>query len=304
MCVDTCVSRSAPGWSINHGVETRRPGDVSDETLRRSGIQMYDDKWINSLFSLKNCEGDYCMLEAFHAPGWYLAAHREVRAMHGQGHRVWLRNGNCADNGRNGCAMDNMMWRFLDSGSGSGYWNISQTCSGSNGDDGLPKEDTSGSIAIGPMIGGAVGLVVAVVISVAIVMGCIKRAQGQQQQQHRHAPNLPRPQFSALSHTTSPASHAPGNVEMVSGVVQAVLVGQATPVVGSTSASPMASSLPLIEQVAILKRELGVTGTIRDVVHEAAIQLGIQVGDRPINEISVQCLQAIGAATTTCAAEA
>ena len=60
----------------------------------RSGIQMYDDKHINSLFSLKNCEGGYCMLEAFHASGWYLAAHREVRAMHAQGHRVWLRNGN------------------------------------------------------------------------------------------------------------------------------------------------------------------------------------------------------------------
>ena len=145
------------------------------------------------------------------------------------------------------------------------------------------------------LIGGAVGLVVAVVISVAIVMGCIKRAQGQQQQQHRHAPNLPRPQFSALSHTTSPASHAPGNVEMVSGVVQAVLVGQATPVVGSTSASPMASSLPLIEQVAILKRELGVSGNIRDAVHEAAKQLGIQVGNRPISEISAQCMQALGA---------
>ena len=52
------------------------------------------------------------MLEAFHAPGWYLAIAR-VRAMHGQGHRVWLRNGNCCRQWRNGCAMDNMMWRFL-----------------------------------------------------------------------------------------------------------------------------------------------------------------------------------------------
>ena len=82
---------------------------------------------------------------------------------------------------------------------------------------------------------------------------------------------------------------------MVPEVVQAVLVGQATPVVGSTSASPMASSLPLIEQVAILKRELGVSGNIRDAVHEAAKQLGIQVGNRPISEISAQCMQALGA---------
>jgi len=71
-----------PDWSINHAVRTKTPGDVSFPTLHASPMQMYDDKWINSHFRAKECEGKYCRLEPSHAPGWFLAV---------EDGRIWLR---------------------------------------------------------------------------------------------------------------------------------------------------------------------------------------------------------------------
>jgi len=85
-------------WSLNHGVYTKQPGDVSDAVLRASPVQMYNDEWINSQFKKVGCMADardeeYCMLEPSHAPGWHLAAEEG---------RVWLRKG----------TGDDAMWRF------------------------------------------------------------------------------------------------------------------------------------------------------------------------------------------------
>jgi hypothetical protein len=70
-------------WSINHGLMTLKPGDCNDDTLHQAKIQMYDDKWINSHFRIKEWEGEYCRLEPNHAPGWHLAV---------EDGKIWLRN--------------------------------------------------------------------------------------------------------------------------------------------------------------------------------------------------------------------
>jgi len=52
--------------------------------------------------------------------------------------------------------------------------------------------------------------------------------------------------------------------------------------------------MPLIEQVELLKRELGLSGTIAEVVHQAATRLGVNNDGKPLTETASACLQALG----------
>ena len=55
------------------------------------------------------------------------------------------------------------------------------------------------------------------------------------------------------------------------------------------------SSMPLHEQVAIFRRELGLSkGTMREVVHEVATQLAVPVQEgRPLLELAQACMHAL-----------
>ena len=56
------------------------------------------------------------------------------------------------------------------------------------------------------------------------------------------------------------------------------------------------SSLTLSEQVDFLKRELGLSGNMANVVHQAAEQLGIDPAGKPLLEVAAMCMQAAGGA--------
>ena len=49
------------------------------------------------------------------------------------------------------------------------------------------------------------------------------------------------------------------------------------------------------EQVEVLKGQLGLSGTMAEVVHQAAKQLGVEAGGRPLVEVSRECARACGA---------
>ena len=61
---------------------------------------------------------------------------------------------------------------------------------------------------------------------------------------------------------------------------------------GSAGKAPMA----LVEQVEVLRRELGLSGeaTFKDVVHQAAEQLGLATEGKNITQIATECMQALG----------
>jgi len=69
-------------------------------------------------------------------------------------------------------------------------------------------------------------------------------------------------------------------------VVQATPVG--LPVAGSST------SMPLAEMVEILKREIGVDGSMHSVVQGAAQQLGVAHEGRPLIETAQLCLKKMG----------
>ena len=54
------------------------------------------------------------------------------------------------------------------------------------------------------------------------------------------------------------------------------------------------SSLTLSEQVDFLKRELGLSGNMANVVHQAAEQLGIDPAGKPLLEVAAMCMQVVG----------
>ena len=70
-------------------------------------------------------------------------------------------------------------------------------------------------------------------------------------------------------------------------------VVQATPAMGLPVAGS-STSMPLAEMVEILKREIGVGGTIQSVVQGAAQQLGIAHQGQPLMQTAQLCLQALG----------
>ena len=51
----------------------------------------------------------------------------------------------------------------------------------------------------------------------------------------------------------------------------------------------------LAEQVEVLKSQLGLSGNMHDVIHQAAAQLGVDPGSKPLTEIAKECMQAFGA---------
>ena len=87
-------------------------------------------------------------------------------------------------------------------------------------------------------------------------------------------------------------------VEAVEAVPAAVKGTEGTTVVvaGPSGMEARKTNAPmtLIEQVELLKRELGLSGTVAEVVHQAATQLAVNSNGKPLTETASACLQALG----------
>ena len=79
-----------------------------------------------------------------------------------------------------------------------------------------------------------------------------------------------------------------------------------TPEAGWPTAVPVASvqAVPapaepttIGEQSKLLGRELGLNGTVKEVIEGAAMQLGIETLGKPLKAVATECMQAIGVVT-------
>ena len=73
-------------------------------------------------------------------------------------------------------------------------------------------------------------------------------------------------------------------------VPEAAVMGTAVDGISSSSSA----QLTLAEQVEFLKRELGLSGNMANVVHQAAEQLGIDPAGKPLLEVAAMCMQVAG----------
>ena len=151
--------------------------------------------------------------------------------------------------------------------------------------------------------GAIAGIVVGVVLALAAVVGflCLVRLK------KRNVGGAP---VQAQRPPTSTATPNPGSVQMQGTVAQPVV---ATVVPVATAAYPSASdvlatpaypmgtavaggsaSMPLAEMVEILKREIGLDGTMQSVVQGAAQQLGVAHEGQTLMQTAQLCLQKLG----------
>ena len=85
----------------------------------------------------------------------------------------------------------------------------------------------------------------------------------------------------------------PVRATLVHASVAAVYPSALVEVQGEPMGAPVAS-MPLAEMAEILKREIGVGGTMQSVVQGAAQQLGIAHEGQPLMQTAQLCLQALG----------
>jgi hypothetical protein len=90
----------------------------------------------------------------------------------------------------------------------------------------------------------------------------------------------------------APVSEGAPVVELAA--VQAALVVQQASVPGSSTQHT--NKHTLATDVEILKRQLGLNGTVSEVVKEAATQLAIDSNGRPLSDVSMECVRSLGTA--------
>jgi hypothetical protein len=90
----------------------------------------------------------------------------------------------------------------------------------------------------------------------------------------------------------APVSEGAPVVELAA--VQAALVVQQASVPGSSTQHT--NKHTLATDVEILKRQLGLNGTVSEVVKEAATQLAIDFNGRPLSDVSMECVRSLGTA--------
>ena len=176
-----------------------------------------------------------------------------------------------------------------------------RTSPGANGCTG--DNDCLGS-ADGMSAGAIAGIVVGVVLAMLVVVGALRLVC-------RRTGGSPAQTAGSLTSTATPD---PGAVEMQGTVEQPVMpivtatvvhesvetaaypsasVVQATPAMGLPVAGS-STSMPLAEMVEILKREIGVDGSMHSVVQGAAQQLGVAHEGRPLIQTAQLCLKKMG----------
>ena len=179
-------------------------------------------------------------------------------------------------------------------------------CTGDN--DCLGSADkmarASAAEADGMSAGAIAGIVVGVVLAMLVVVGALRLVC-------RRTGGSPAQTAGSLTSTATPD---PGAVEMQGTVEQPVMpivtatvvhesvetaaypsasVVQATPAMGLPVAGS-STSMPLAEMVEILKREIGVDGSMHSVVQGAAQQLGVAHEGRPLIQTAQLCLKKMG----------
>ena len=96
----------------------------------------------------------------------------------------------------------------------------------------------------------------------------------------------------------APPPYAPTGTGVYPPVPAQVPKVQATPVVQQASvpgsSTQHTNKHTLATDVEILKRELGLNGKISEVVKEAATQLGVDSNGRPLADVSMECVRALG----------
>ena len=165
-------------------------------------------------------------------------------------------------------------------------------------DEKTAEADETGSI-VGIVVGTVVGLVALLATSTVVLLLCLKSR------------NVGR-QVHAQVVTTSTAIPISGAVQMQGTVAQPVMATVVHESFATAAAYPSAftrtpsgtpmgtyvagssASMPLAEMVEILKREVGVGGTIESVVKGAAQQLGVAHEGQPLMQTAQLCLQALG----------
>ena len=78
-----------------------------------------------------------------------------------------------------------------------------------------------------------------------------------------------------------------------------VVVPQAQPVVPegipvTTSESSSSGKRTIAEMAKICESELGVSGNVMSVINQAAEQLNVKTGDRPLVEVAEECMRVMG----------
>ena len=77
-------------------------------------------------------------------------------------------------------------------------------------------------------------------------------------------------------------------------VVVATVVGQPVDVAVAAVPEPAHEGTPLFKVVEVFKAELGVSGTVHEVVHASCAELGIQTDDKSLIELANEVLVALG----------
>ena len=78
-----------------------------------------------------------------------------------------------------------------------------------------------------------------------------------------------------------------------------VVVPQAQPVVPegipvTTSESSSSGKRTIAEMAKICESELGVSGNVMSVINQAAEQLNVKTGNRPLMEVAEECMRVMG----------
>ena len=171
-------------------------------------------------------------------------------------------------------------------------------CKAKPADEKTAEADETGSI-VGIVVGTVVGLVALFATGTVVLLLCLKSRNAGRQV---HAQVV----------TTSTAIPISGAVQMQGTVAQPVMATVVHESFATAAAYPSAftrtpsgtpmgtyvtgssASMPLADMVEILKREVGVGGTIQSVVQGAAQQLGIAHEGQPLMQTAQLCLQALG----------
>lgn len=133
----------------------------------------------------------------------------------------------------------------------------------------------------------------------ASVTGRCKKTPLQYACEHKHAACieiLEHPEQYRQPAAAAAVPNVAAPVPVVTGVVVAPALGAAVSCgdkAGSSSGADPADPPPLIEMVAVFKRELAVEGNVKEVVHAAAEQLGVEAGTRPLQDVALACMEAI-----------
>lgn len=80
----------------------------------------------------------------------------------------------------------------------------------------------------------------------------------------------------------------------LSSTAEQVQMGKLGSVAGGSNATPVWGAATLATEVEILKAQLNLAGNIKEVVEEAALQLGINFKGRPLRDVSMDCVRALG----------